>query len=621
MKKRRLTLEAVEQRIVLTAGTATIVNGELQVCGTAADDTIIIAELPDNFWVSAPFLQSPQLFAKSGVSSIKVTGGDGNDTIVATSMQTTATFEGNAGDDRIFGSFVADEIFGGPGIDLILANGGDDMIFAGGGNDRVFAGGGNDTICGGDGDDLIQGNDGDDEVRGEGGIDQLFGSGGNDTVYGGDDNDTLLGGAGEDTLFGGDGDDTVVGEGDNDELLGEAGNDTLLGGGGADQLSGGLGDDRLVGGNGDDELNGGAGIDTKFGDAGGDLLEGGEDGDVMFGGVDPDTLLGNGGLDTLRGGRGFDVLVAHAGGDSLFGGDDKDILIGGSGASLYGEGNEDYLINGTTNNDSDPAALDAMRSAWTSNESYALRVTDTRATYSDNPGGAEVVTGANGRDAFGSTGNDVQQNEAVGDQVHATHDDYILPIAQTISETVLSNDFVPNNGVQIAQISIVEQAAHGTVSVDAQGNFTYTQTTHGRDSFVYQITDTNGKTSQARVGIVVDGLPELPEGAVLTPTGTGLEVFDFEPGDGASPGTSATVSVGYVGYLPNGQIFDSNVAATFPLQNVIAGFREGIAGMNVGGSRRIVIPSDLGYGPNGLPRAGIGGEDSIIFDVILHSIV
>ena len=157
--KKRLTIEKMEDRIVLATGTASIVNGELQVCGTGANDTIIVAELQNNFWVSATFMQSPQLFAKTEVNSIRVTGADGNDTIVATSLQSTATLEGNAGDDRIFGSFVADEIFGGPGIDLIFANGGDDSIFAGSGNDRVFAGAGNDTISGGDGDDLIQGND------------------------------------------------------------------------------------------------------------------------------------------------------------------------------------------------------------------------------------------------------------------------------------------------------------------------------------------------------------------------------------------------------------------------------------------------------------------------------
>ena len=139
--------------------------------------------------------------------------------------------------------------------------------------------------------------------------------------------------------------------------------------------------------------------------------------------------------------------------------------------------------------------------------------------------------------------------------------------------------------------------------------------------FVYQITDTNGRTSQARVNIAVDGLPQLPAGAVLTPTGTGLEVFDFVAGSGATPGLTDTVTIDYVGYLPNGTIFDANDDISFPLQNVIAGFREGVAWMNIGGSRRIVIPFYLGYGPNGNPGAGIGGMDTIIFDVNLHSFV
>ena len=298
------------------------------------------------------------------------------------------------------------------------------------------------------------------------------------------------------------------------------------------------------------------------------------------------------------------------------------MLIGGAGASLSGDGNEDFLIDSSTNIDNSLSALAAIRDAWTSGETYELRVTDTRAAFNAGQSGGGNVTGGNGRDAFATTGADVQTNESIGDQIHAIHDNFDLAIAQTISDSVLNNDnivFGGGGGPGIADVSIVQQAMHGTVSVDDQGNFSYTQTTHGRDSFVYEITDTNGRTSQARASIVVDGLPPLPDGAVLSPTGSGLEIFEFVVGNGASPELTNTATIDYIGYLPNGQIFDRNDDIAFPLQNVIAGFGEGVAGMNIGGSRRIVIPSELGYGPNGLPRAGIGGMDSIIFDVTLHS--
>ena len=117
----------------------------------------------------------------------------------------------------------------------------------------------------------------------------------------------------------------------------------------------------------------------------------------------------------------------------------------------------------------------------------------------------------------------------------------------------------------------------------------------------------------------MDGLPELPEDATLISSDSGLQYFDFVVGSGDSPVFNSTVNINYVGYLPNGNIFDSNDFISFNLQQVIDGFSEGVDGMNVGGTRRIIIPPDLGYGPNGNPGAGIGGEDIIIFDVDLHT--
>ena len=634
-QQKQLYFETMEQRIVLATGTASIIDGALRICGTAGNDTIVIAELSDNFWVSASFLQTPQLFAKTDATSIKVTGGDGDDTIVATSLQTTATLEGNAGDDRVFGSFVADNIFGGPGADLIFGNGGDDNIFAGTGEDRVFAGGGNDTIYGGDDNDLIQGNDGDDTVRGEGGNDQLFGSGGADSVYGGFGDDTLLGGAGNDMLFGGSGNDTLVGEGDNDQLFGEADDDSLLGGGGQDQLNGGMGNDQLVGGNGDDSLDGGDGNDTMFGDAGADEMSGGAATDSLFGGVGPDILLGNAGTDTLRGGNGNDILAGHSGYDLLFGGEDKDVLISGGHDSsaavlgqLNGEGNEDLLIAGSTNHQGDFDALRETQAAWGSSRDHDLRLADALATFSITDFETQYsMNGGNGRDAFfadsTSQSAGAQANEIlVGFQLLAANDEFTVAIGDTITTTSNQSLLVNDQMVDVgATVSIVEQAAHGTVTLNADGTFSYTQSTYGRDSFVYEVTEPGGETTRATVKLTVDGLPELPADATITTLASGLQFHDFVVGDGQSPVFNSTVNINYVGYLPNGNIFDSNEFISFNLQQVIAGFSVGVDGMNVGGTRRIIIPPDLGYGPNGNPGAGIGGEDTIIFDVDLHTFV
>ena len=136
-------------------------------------------------------------------------------------------------------------------------------------------------------------------------------------------------------------------------------------------------------------------------------------------------------------------------------------------------------------------------------------------------------------------------------------------------------------------------------------------------------TDTNGTedTDDADTnGADTSGVPPLPEDAELTTTESGLQYYDFEEGTGASPEATSTVRVDYVGYLEDGTIFDSNENTTFQLSRVVPGFSEGIIGMNVGGRRRLYIPPDLGYGENGNPNAGIGGEDTIIFDVTLLAI-
>ena len=90
--RRNFRLENLEDRIVLTGGFATIIDGELIVCGTDQNDTIIVAELEDQFFVHGSFLGESSgggslFFDKSEVTSVTVRGGEGNDTIVATSMK------------------------------------------------------------------------------------------------------------------------------------------------------------------------------------------------------------------------------------------------------------------------------------------------------------------------------------------------------------------------------------------------------------------------------------------------------------------------------------------------------------------------------------------------------
>ncbi len=627
-----MSVESLESRQLLTAvpGTATVENGMLIVCGTDANNRIIVADLQDNYFIAADFLTSNQLVPKSSVNSIKISGGAGNDTLVASSLQVRVILEGDDGADLIFGGQANDQIDGGAGDDLIYALGGADIIFGGDGLDRVFAGDGNDFINGGNDNDILQGNAGDDQVNGDAGDDILYGSAGADTVNGGVGDDTLLGGTGNDRLRGNAGHDLLVGDFDNDELFGDNGNDRLLGSQGNDTLVGGAGDDRLVGGDGNDFLDGAEGMDELFGDSGSDLIIGGSENDMAFGGSGPDTILGYDGDDVLNGGLGFDVLVGHAGADSLFGGNDGDILIGSAGAdSLFGQGGADMLIGGITNNQLSIDALDAMRTAWTMSGSFGdglAAALDGLVVEPEAP--VNQLTGGSGQDAFypvaASEVVDEGPNEPlIGQELLALNDTYEAAIGETISITlgdgVLSNDLVPGGGA--VTLAVITPPQNNTLTLNADGSFTYTQSTLGRDSFVYRITNGAGETSLATVRIVVSGLPPLPDGADLTTNPSGLQFYDFVTGTGAMPIEANTVRVAYVGYLPNGQIFDSNTSATFPLGNLIEGFTEGVVGMQVGGMRRIVIPPALGYGPGGNPGAGIGGTDVITFDVTLLAIV
>jgi FKBP-type peptidyl-prolyl cis-trans isomerase FkpA len=108
----------------------------------------------------------------------------------------------------------------------------------------------------------------------------------------------------------------------------------------------------------------------------------------------------------------------------------------------------------------------------------------------------------------------------------------------------------------------------------------------------------------------------------LTRTPSGLRYQDVVEGQGAEATADRTVSVHYTGWLPNGEKFDSSRDRDEPFSfslgagQVIAGWDEGVAGMKVGGRRKLVIPADLGYGTAGAPPAIPPGA-TLVFDVEL----
>lgn len=115
--------------------------------------------------------------------------------------------------------------------------------------------------------------------------------------------------------------------------------------------------------------------------------------------------------------------------------------------------------------------------------------------------------------------------------------------------------------------------------------------------------------------------PNAENTEVIT-TESGLQYVDIQPGTGALPQAGQTVSVHYTGTLEDGTKFDSSRDRGRPFQfrlgtgQVIKGWDEGISTMRVGGQRKLIIPSDLGYG-----KRGAGGvippDATLIFDVEL----
>ncbi len=113
------------------------------------------------------------------------------------------------------------------------------------------------------------------------------------------------------------------------------------------------------------------------------------------------------------------------------------------------------------------------------------------------------------------------------------------------------------------------------------------------------------------------------ENLVTTPSG--LQYEEIKEGVGETPKTGQTVKVHYTGTLTDGTKFDSSRDRDRPFSfkigegKVIQGWDEGLSTMKVGGRRRLIIPSELGYGARGAGGV-IPPNATLIFDVELLKI-
>lgn len=103
-----------------------------------------------------------------------------------------------------------------------------------------------------------------------------------------------------------------------------------------------------------------------------------------------------------------------------------------------------------------------------------------------------------------------------------------------------------------------------------------------------------------------------------------LEIIDIEVGTGEEVKPGATITAHYTGALvKNGIIFQSSHdfgdAITFGLDQVITGWTNGVPGMKVGGTRRLVIPAEQAYGASS-PSKNIPANSDLVFDIDLIAI-
>lgn len=104
-----------------------------------------------------------------------------------------------------------------------------------------------------------------------------------------------------------------------------------------------------------------------------------------------------------------------------------------------------------------------------------------------------------------------------------------------------------------------------------------------------------------------------------------LQSIDIKEGTGEVVKPGATITAHYTGAVAStGVIFqsshDTGQPVQFPLNGVIQGWTQGVPGMKVGGTRRLLIPASLAYGANPPAGSGIPANADLVFDIELVSI-
>ena len=469
----------------------------------------------------------------------------------------------NTPDNYIAGTSGNDSMFppGSNENDHMSGLDGNDTINAGSGNDSIFGGKGNDALISGDGHNFLEGGDGGDGLNTGAGNDVLIGGKDYDQAFGGDGNDTYIFRVGDSSSQAAgssyseeyveedasEGTDTIKIEGvnasdvriwttpDGEYRIKYSSNDEIrlvstvvdrsiastfefveFDDGTVWDLRDGLyvidtDDDRdynslehIDGAATDDYFEGRGGNDEIHGQGGDDHILGGSGNDLLFGeirGNGGNPFYGVGGNDTLEGEDGNDFLSGDLGDDILIGGEGNDLLNGGSGfdQAIFSGDYEDYTITDILVNGS---------------PSGRLLVTDTVGSdgADDVHGNVEQIVFANGiyeNDVFIPT-SIPNTNPVAQDDVFSGDQDLDITGNLLADNGHGVDSDADNDPLNVGAGTFV--TLHGSVTILANGDFTYTPDTgfSGSDSFIYALTDGQGGSDIGSVSLTVSGTNLAP---------------------------------------------------------------------------------------------------------------
>lgn len=157
------------------------------------------------------------------------------------------------------------------------------------------------------------------------------------------------------------------------------------------------------------------------------------------------------------------------------------------------------------------------------------------------------------------------------------------------------------------------------IAIVAVGAWLFMRKGNGGTASLYDASPSATPSQEASVS-ATPASSVAPAGPVVK-TASGLQYQDEVVGTGSVAKTGQMVSVQYTGTLVSGKKFDSSYDRNEPFSfqlgsgQVIKGWDEGVAGMKVGGKRKLIIPPTLGYGSQDVGNGLIPANSTLIFEV------